>query len=164
MLLGNFVEFRPGLVRRVPLGSWGVAAGPLGGSAVNWAAIAPLLTGRYRMLAVDLAGHGFTRSMGRGTDIVSSRVLLHRSIEAVPGGPVILMGNSMGGMISLLQAIAAPRTVSRTAADVTRRQPRSRRPPGKRPGPRTGRQRERRHNGKPPPAGTRLSRASLPGR
>jgi pimeloyl-ACP methyl ester carboxylesterase len=33
----------------------------LSGSAVNWAAIALLLTNRYRLIAPDLAGHGLTR-------------------------------------------------------------------------------------------------------
>jgi pimeloyl-ACP methyl ester carboxylesterase len=75
-----------------------------GGSAVNWSAIAPLLTDRYRLLALDLAGHGLTRSAGRGTDVASNRILLHRFIESVPHRPVVLMGNSMGGMISLLEA------------------------------------------------------------
>jgi pimeloyl-ACP methyl ester carboxylesterase len=84
----------------------------LGGSAVNWSAIAPLLTSRYRVLAPDLAGHGLTQSRGRGTDVAANRALLHRFIEAVPGSPVILMGNSMGGMISLLEAIAAHRSVA----------------------------------------------------
>jgi pimeloyl-ACP methyl ester carboxylesterase len=84
----------------------------LGGSAVNWLAIAPLLTSRYRVLAPDLAGHGLTQSRGRGTDVAANRALLHRFIEAVPGSPVILMGNSMGGMISLLETIAAPSSVT----------------------------------------------------
>jgi pimeloyl-ACP methyl ester carboxylesterase len=84
----------------------------LGGSAVNWAALAPLLTDRCRLLAPDLAGHGLTRSAGRGTDVASNRALLHRFLESVPAGPVILMGNSMGGMISLLEASAAPRGVA----------------------------------------------------
>ena len=112
----------------------------LGGSAVNWSAIAPLLTSQYRMLAPDLAGHGLTQSAGRGADVESNRVLLHRFIESVPaiwagpGGsvnpgkaaaparpaspaagpakPVILMGNSMGGMISLLEASAEPAAVA----------------------------------------------------
>jgi pimeloyl-ACP methyl ester carboxylesterase len=44
--------------------------------------------------------------------VLANRVLLHRFIEAVPGRPVILMGNSMGGMISLLEASAAPRAVA----------------------------------------------------
>jgi pimeloyl-ACP methyl ester carboxylesterase len=84
----------------------------LGGSAVNWVGIAPLLTDRIRLLAPDLAGHGLTRSLGRGTDVAANRALLHRFIEAVPGGPVILMGNSMGGMISLLEAVTSPETAA----------------------------------------------------
>ena len=84
----------------------------LGGSAVNWTAIAPLLTGTCRVLAPDLAGHGLTQSLGRGTDVASNRALLHRFIRSVADGPVILMGNSMGGMISLLEASAAPASVA----------------------------------------------------
>lgn len=84
----------------------------LGGSAVNWWAIAPLLTDHYRVLAPDLAGHGLTQSRGRGTDVASNRALLHRFIEEMAAGPVILMGNSMGGMISLLEAVAAPSSVA----------------------------------------------------
>jgi len=97
----------------------GPAAGPvivcvhgLGGSAANWLAVAPLLTGTYRVLAPDLAGHGLTQSQGRGTDVASNRVLLHRFVQSVAGPPVILMGNSMGGMISLLEASAAPAAVA----------------------------------------------------
>jgi pimeloyl-ACP methyl ester carboxylesterase len=84
----------------------------LGGSAVNWSAVAPLLTGTYRVMAPDLAGHGLTQSLGRGTDVGSNRALLHRFVMSVTGGPVILMGNSMGGMISLLEASAAPAAVA----------------------------------------------------
>src|SRR6266581_3967428 len=69
----------------------------LGGSAVNWTAVAPLLTGTCRVLAPDLAGHGLTQSLGRGTDVVANRVLLHSFVDAAAGRPVILMGNSMGG-------------------------------------------------------------------
>jgi pimeloyl-ACP methyl ester carboxylesterase len=107
-----------GPVRYLDFG--GAAGGPvivcvhgLGGSAVNWTAVAPLLTGTCRVLAPDLAGHGLTQSLGRGTDVAANRALLHRFIMSVTGGgPVILMGNSMGGMISLLEASAAPAAVS----------------------------------------------------
>jgi pimeloyl-ACP methyl ester carboxylesterase len=64
------------------------------------------------VLAPDLPGHGLTRSLGRGTDIPALRALLHRFIEAVPAGPVRLIGNSMGGMLSLLEASAAPAAVA----------------------------------------------------
>jgi pimeloyl-ACP methyl ester carboxylesterase len=84
----------------------------LGGNAVNWVAVAPLLTGACRVLAPDLAGHGLTQSLGRGTDVAANRALLHRFVTTVTGGPVILMGNSMGGMISLLEASAAPASVA----------------------------------------------------
>jgi pimeloyl-ACP methyl ester carboxylesterase len=84
----------------------------LNGSAVNWAAIAPLLTKHYRLLAPDLVGHGMTRSAGRSAKVPANRALLHRFIQAVATPPVILMGNSMGGMISLSEAAAAPDTVA----------------------------------------------------
>jgi pimeloyl-ACP methyl ester carboxylesterase len=97
----------------------GPAAGPLivavhglGGSAVNWSAIAPLLSGSYQLLAPDLAGHGLTESGGRGADVPSNRLLLHRFVESVSAGPVILMGNSMGGMIALIEASTAPEAVA----------------------------------------------------
>jgi pimeloyl-ACP methyl ester carboxylesterase len=84
----------------------------LAGSAVNWSAVAPLLTSRCRLIAVDLAGHGLTRSGRRSADVHANRVLLHRFLELVSATPVILMGNSMGGMISLLEASAAGDKVS----------------------------------------------------
>jgi pimeloyl-ACP methyl ester carboxylesterase len=84
----------------------------LGGAAVNWSAIAPLLTDRYRLLAPDLSGHGLTWSAGRGSGVLANRVLLDGFLAAVATGPVILMGNSMGGMISLLEAAAAAKAVA----------------------------------------------------
>ena len=93
----------------------GPAGGPLivcvhglGGSAANWVAVAPLLTGSCRVLAPDLAGHGLTQSRGRGTGVAANRALLHRFLASVSPGPAVLMGNSMGGMISLLEASAHP--------------------------------------------------------
>ncbi len=89
-----------------------VAVHGLGGSSVNWAAIAPLLTGRCRLLAPDLAGHGLTEALGRATSVTANQVLLHRFIQTVAGRPVILLGNSMGGMVSLLEAAAAHEDVA----------------------------------------------------
>ena len=84
----------------------------LGGSAANWVAVAPLLTGSCRVLAPDLAGHGLTQSRGRGTGVAANEALLHSFLASVAPGPVILMGNSMGGMISLLEADEHPGTVA----------------------------------------------------
>jgi pimeloyl-ACP methyl ester carboxylesterase len=84
----------------------------LGGSLVNWAALAPLLTDTCRVLALDLAGFGHTRSGGRSTSVHANRELLHRFIRDVAGPPVVLLGNSMGGLITILQASAEPETVA----------------------------------------------------
>jgi pimeloyl-ACP methyl ester carboxylesterase len=91
-----------------PAGPVLVCVHGLGGAAWNWAAVAPLLTERFRVLALDLAGHGRTPAAGRKTTVSANRLLLDRFVREVVGGPVVLMGNSMGGAISLLQAAAAP--------------------------------------------------------
>ena len=83
----------------------------LGGSAWNWAAVAPYLVERARVLAVDLAGHGRTPAHGRRTTVGANRRLLDRFVREVAGEPVVLMGNSMGGAISLLEAARAPDAV-----------------------------------------------------
>lgn len=84
----------------------------LGGSAVNWAAIAPDLALDYRVLALDLAGFGRTQQHGRSTKIQANEALLARFVEQVCGQPVILVGNSMGGLISILLAADRPDLVA----------------------------------------------------
>ncbi len=81
-----------------------VAVHGLGGAAVNWSAIAPLLTRKYRLVAPDLAGHGLTASAGRGADVAVEPVAAAPVHRVGVARPVILMGNSMGGMIALLEA------------------------------------------------------------
>jgi pimeloyl-ACP methyl ester carboxylesterase len=97
----------------------GAAGGPLlvcvhglGGSLVNWAALAPLLTDTCRVIALDLAGFGHTRGGSRSTGVQANRRLLQRFLDDVSGTPVILVGNSMGGLISILQAAASPGSVA----------------------------------------------------
>lgn len=85
-----------------------VAVHGLGGGAWNWAAVAPYLTEHYKVLAVDLAGHGRTPAAGRRTTVHANRHLLDRFIRTLVGQPVVLMGNSMGGAISLMEAAASP--------------------------------------------------------
>jgi len=84
----------------------------LGGSSVNWIAVAPLLTDAFRVLAPDLAGHGRTLAGTRTTDVNANQRLLDRFLREVSGTPAILIGNSMGGLISLLQAGRNPETVA----------------------------------------------------
>jgi pimeloyl-ACP methyl ester carboxylesterase len=84
----------------------------LGGSSVNWAAVAPSLSKTCRVLALDLAGFGRTHSHGRSTSVHDNQRLLHRFMSEVCGDPAILVGNSMGGLISVLQTAAHPETVA----------------------------------------------------
>jgi pimeloyl-ACP methyl ester carboxylesterase len=85
-----------------------VAVHGLGGAAWNWLALAPLLNEHVRMLAIDLAGHGLSPAAGRRTTVGANRRLVDRFIREVAAEPVVLMGNSMGGMISILEAAASP--------------------------------------------------------
>ncbi|HEX7302300.1 alpha/beta hydrolase [Lentzea sp.] len=80
----------------------------LGGSHLNWVLLAPLLARRARVVAVDLAGHGLTHPEGRQTTVQANARLLGRFVEEVVGEPVVLVGNSMGGMISLLHTAEDP--------------------------------------------------------
>jgi pimeloyl-ACP methyl ester carboxylesterase len=80
----------------------------LSGAAWNWLAVAPMLTEHCRMIAVDLAGHGESPRVERSTTVRANRRLLDRFIREVVSEPVILMGNSMGGLITMLEAAAAP--------------------------------------------------------
>ncbi|MCM2417863.1 alpha/beta fold hydrolase [Streptomyces sp. RKAG293] len=84
----------------------------LGGSHLNWCLLAPLLTPRLRVTAVDLAGFGLTEPAGRGTAVRDNVALLDRFLREVIGEPALLVGNSMGGMISILQAAARPGTAT----------------------------------------------------
>src|SRR6266487_5983253 len=75
----------------------------LGGSAVNWVAVGPGLATRARVLAPDLAGFGRSPLAGRSARVQANQRLLGRFIDEFAVDPVILVGNSMGGMIALLE-------------------------------------------------------------
>ncbi|SFR28446.1 Pimeloyl-ACP methyl ester carboxylesterase [Lentzea waywayandensis] len=83
----------------------------LGGSHLNWVLLAPLLARKARVTAVDLAGHGLTNPEGRQTTVQANTRLLGRFLREVVGEPVILVGNSMGGLISLFQTAYDPELV-----------------------------------------------------
>jgi pimeloyl-ACP methyl ester carboxylesterase len=94
-------------------GSTFVCVHGLGGSLLNWASVAPGLAGHGRVIALDLAGFGLTDPRGRGTGVGSNRKLLDGFLRELKLPPVVLVGNSMGGMVSLIQAAHAPGTVER---------------------------------------------------
>jgi pimeloyl-ACP methyl ester carboxylesterase len=83
----------------------------LGGSHANWLAIAPILAQRGRVLALDLPGFGLSPLAGRKATMRSSRSIINEFIQGVSSAPVVLIGNSMGGALSIAQAVANPDSV-----------------------------------------------------
>lgn len=84
----------------------------LGGSALNWDLIAPHLTDRCRVVALDLPGHGLTEAGRRSTSVHANQHVIHRFLTEVTGSPAVLMGNSMGGLLCVVQATSAPSTAA----------------------------------------------------
>ena len=80
----------------------------LGGSLLNWLAVMPRLAEKRRVLALDLAGFGRTPPSGRSSHIESNRGLLDRFLRETVREKATLVGNSMGGLISILEAAASP--------------------------------------------------------
>ena len=103
-----------GPVHYVDFGGTGPAAllvHGLAGSALNWMAVGPGIAAAYRVLALDLVGFGETPLYGRSATVGANAELVHEFIERVVGEPVMLVGNSMGGHIAVLEAAAHPDSV-----------------------------------------------------
>jgi pimeloyl-ACP methyl ester carboxylesterase len=83
----------------------------LGGSHLNWDLLAPLLRPHARVLALDLPGFGLSEPGDRRTTVHDNVRVLDRFLREVAGTPAVLVGNSMGGMISILQTADQPETV-----------------------------------------------------
>lgn len=84
----------------------------LGGSHLNWALAGRGLTDRARVRALDLPGFGLSEPGGRSSAIRANVAVLERFVREVVGAPAVVVGNSMGGMISTLLAARAPDAVS----------------------------------------------------
>jgi pimeloyl-ACP methyl ester carboxylesterase len=84
----------------------------LGGSHLNWDLFAPLIRDRARVLALDLPGFGRSEPGGRRTTVHDNVAVLDRFLTEVAGTPAVLVGNSMGGMISILETAASPQSVN----------------------------------------------------
>ena len=82
----------------------------LGGSALNWIAVGEGLAAHHRVLALDLRGFGET-PLGAGTRLRDNVRLLDLFLREVVGRPATLVGNSMGGLLSVRQAAEHPDTV-----------------------------------------------------
>jgi pimeloyl-ACP methyl ester carboxylesterase len=84
----------------------------LGGSHLSWVQVAPGLAGLGRVLAPDLPGFGRSPRLGRATRLLDQRRWLSRLLDEVAPGPVVLAGNSMGGVVALLEGALEPDRVT----------------------------------------------------
>ena len=90
----------------------------MGDQAGTWVRVAPELMERHRLLIPDLPGHGESAPRGRALDdgpltLADQRAGLEALLDACTDGPVVLVGNSMGGWISMLIARDRPDRVAR---------------------------------------------------
>jgi len=84
----------------------------LGGSHLNWLSVAPQLAERYRVYAPDLPGFGRSPLAGRRSSIAADVDVLTRLIARLSDSPIVLIGNSMGGLVAIGVAAMHPELVS----------------------------------------------------
>jgi len=84
----------------------------LAGSAINWMAVGPEIARTHHALAIDLAGFGQTPLLNRSATVGANAGLVHDFITDVVGEPATIIGNSMGGHISILEAADHPRWIN----------------------------------------------------
>jgi pimeloyl-ACP methyl ester carboxylesterase len=84
----------------------------LAGSHLTWMSVAGELARGHRVLAIDLPGFGRSPMAGRRATISANIAVLDHVIGQLADGPIVLMGNSMGGLISLGVAARRPSQVA----------------------------------------------------
>ena len=84
----------------------------LGGAAVNFTLLAPLLARCHRVLIPDLPGHGKTEPLERADDLTAYADHVAALAELEGMFPAPLIGYSMGGVIALRLAVSRPKSVT----------------------------------------------------
>ncbi|HXV72219.1 MAG TPA: alpha/beta hydrolase [Acidimicrobiia bacterium] len=107
--MAHYIDLGTGVVHWKDYGGSGplmVMVHGLGGSVANWDAIAPRLTDRARVTALDLPGFGLSPP-SKDWSLETHRDAIAGFIEAM-GEPAVLIGNSMGGLLSEMVASRYP--------------------------------------------------------
>jgi 2-succinyl-6-hydroxy-2,4-cyclohexadiene-1-carboxylate synthase len=73
-----------------------------------WAPLAERLAGGWRVLAVDLPGHGGTTPPGPTWDLARAAGALASLLPALDSRPPVVVGYSLGGRLALQLALVAP--------------------------------------------------------
>src|SRR5437870_6710921 len=83
-----------------------------GGAASNWAAVAPALAERCRVLVPELPGHGASSGFPappERLDPYAERLAL--LLERATAWPAVVVGHSLGGVVALRLAVRRPELV-----------------------------------------------------
>jgi pimeloyl-ACP methyl ester carboxylesterase len=107
--MSEYLELSQGLIHWKDYGGTGgtiIAVHGLGGSLVNWDAIGPRLTRYGHTVAIDLPGFGLS-TPGPDWSLETHAAAVIDAIEHF-GPPAVVIGNSMGGLISEMTASARP--------------------------------------------------------
>ena len=82
----------------------------LGSRAEHWLPVARKLAHDYRVVLVELPGHG-SSDMPEPFSLERATQSLVQALEAESRGPVILVGHSVGGLVAVSAALAQPQRV-----------------------------------------------------
>ena len=83
----------------------------LGGAATNWVELLPGLLERYRVLVLDLPGHGGSDPLQRGAGMSDFADAVAAVIECEGASPALVVGHSFGGQAALRLAHRRPELV-----------------------------------------------------
>lgn len=86
------------------------------GWSSSWYAMSPLLpllSKRFRCVAVDLPGYGNSERLSGRTTIVRYAEILARLAQDLSDSPAVIVGHSMGGMTGITMALRYPQLVDR---------------------------------------------------
>ena len=100
----------------------------LGGSTENWDVTGPLLTERGHVVALDLVGFGESIPGDRRPSVEDNSRVVAEVIDALGFETATLVGNSMGGLVSMIAAVEHSSRIDRLvlvnpALPVSRRHP-----------------------------------------
>ena len=85
----------------------------IGRSLEDWAAVAPQLAKDHEVYAIDLAGYGRSPRLSEKTTLVAlAKAVIEFLDEVGETRPVRLVGNSLGGAVSMQVAVLAPDRVA----------------------------------------------------